>query len=171
MSFNVIAEAQVQVLIDDTIDLFTPAEKIDEIRAVVQNLRCHIIPEKVIFQGVLHKQIFFVDEENTVVHQGVDIPFSGFVDLPPAQPGQCCQLIPAIAFVDFELISPTRLREVAVIDLLVRLLDAPLPETVFCPNRQSSVSFRENPGVFVALGCESAGNNVGSVYSTKKGRK
>ncbi|HEY8345233.1 MAG TPA: DUF3794 domain-containing protein [Bacillota bacterium] len=171
MPFNIIAEAEVQVLIDDNIDLFTPAEKIDEIRAVVQNLRCHIIPEKVIFQGVLHKQIFFVDEENTVVHQGVDIPFSGFLDLPPAQPGQCCQLIPRIAFLDFELLSPTRLREVAVIDLLVRLLDAPLPETVFYPGQQSSVAFRENPGVFVALGCGSDENNVGSMYSTKKGRK
>lgn len=171
MSFTVIAEAQVQVLVDDTIDLFTPAEKVDEIRAVVQNLRCHIIPEKVIFQGVLHKQIFFVNEEGIVVHQGVDIPFSGFVDLPPALPGQCCQLLPTIAFIDFELLSPTSLREVAVIDLLVRLLDAPLLETVFCPNQQASVSFREKPGVFVALGCGSAVKNVGSVYSTKNGRK
>lgn len=51
MAVEVIAEAQVQVLVEDTIDLFTPAQKIDEIRAVVQDLRCHVIPGKVIFQG------------------------------------------------------------------------------------------------------------------------
>lgn len=152
MPFNVIAEAQVQVLVDDTIELFTPALKIDEIRAVVQNLNCHIIPEKVIFQGVLHKQIFFVNQENVVVHQGVDILFSGFVDLAPALPGQCCQLLPQIAFIDFNLLSPATLREVAVIDMLVRLLDAPPLENIFCNSRPVTTSFRGNPEVFVARG-------------------
>ena len=31
MSTRVVAEAQAQVLVDDTVELFTPAEKIDEI--------------------------------------------------------------------------------------------------------------------------------------------
>ena len=57
-NFNVVAEETVQVLVEDTIDLFTPAQKIDQIVARVENLRCHIIPDKVIFQAVLHKQIF-----------------------------------------------------------------------------------------------------------------
>lgn len=127
MSVAVIAEAQVQVLVEDTIDLFTPAQKIDEIRAVVQNLRCHVIPGKVVFQGILHKQIFFVNEDNIVVHQGVDIPFSGFVDIPEAAPGQFCQLAAFVEFIDFELLNPTQLRETTVILVNVQLLEtAPL---------------------------------------------
>jgi len=169
MSLNIIAEAEVQVLVDDTIQLFTPAQKIDEIRGVVQNLRCHIIPEKVIFQGILHKQIFFVNEEGTVVHQGVDIPFSGFVDLPPAVPGQCCQILPTIAFIDFELLPPTTLREVAVIDILVRLIDAPPLVNIFCSNQPINLSFRENPGVFVARACGAGGRNAGPVFTTRTG--
>ena len=98
MSTRVVAEAEgLLVLVDDTVDLFTPAEKIDEIRAVVEDLRCHIIPGKVIFQGILHKQIFFVNKRNTVVHQRVEIPFPDLLIL-QAEPGQGCQLIPEIVF-------------------------------------------------------------------------
>ena len=144
MSVEVIAEAQVQVLVEDTIDLFTPAQKIDEIRAVVQNLRCHVIPGKVIFQGILHKQIFFVNADNVVVHQGVDIPFSGFVEIPAAEPGQFCQLAATIEFIDFELLSPTQLRETTVILVNVQLLNtAPLQ---FLANFNSTTSNR--PAVF-----------------------
>ena len=128
MAVEVIAEAQVQVLVEDTIDLFTPAQKIDEIRAFVQNLRCHVIPGKVIFQGILHKQIFFVNEDNVVVHQGVDIPFSGFVDIPEAEPGQFCQAAASVEFIDFELLSPTALRETTVILVNIQLLNnVPMP--------------------------------------------
>lgn len=152
MGINVIAEARVQVLVEDTITLFTPALKIDEIRAVIQNLRCHIIPGKVIFQGILHKQIFFVNEDNVVVHQGVDIPFSGFVDLAPAEPGQCCQLTPVIEFIDFQLLSPTSLREVTVIGINVRLLDLPPFENIFCTTPENRAVFPSNRNLFLARG-------------------
>lgn len=144
MAVEVIAEAQVQVLVEDTIDLFTPAQKIDEIRATVQNLRCHVIPGKVVFQGILHKQIFFVNEDNVVVHQGVDIPFSGFVDIPEAEPGQFCQVSATVEFIDFELLSPTVLRETTVILVNVQLLsNAPL-SLVLAVNRNT----QERPAVF-----------------------
>ena len=44
-------------MVDDTVELFTPAVKIDEMWAVVEDLRCHIYRVKY-FQGILHKQIF-----------------------------------------------------------------------------------------------------------------
>lgn len=152
MSINVIAETQVQVLVEDTITLFTPAIKVDEIKATVQNLRCHVIPGKVIFQGILHKQIFFVNEDNVVVHQGVDIPFSGFVDLVQAEPGLCCQLTPIIEFIDFQLLSPTSLREVTVININVRLLDIPPLENIFCNSQQNNAVFLGVKNVFVTRG-------------------
>jgi len=156
MSVEVIAEAQVQVLVEDTIDLFMPAQKIDEIRAVVQNLRCHVIPGKVVFQGILHKQIFFVNEDNVVVHQGVDIPFSGFVDFPETEPGQFCQLASVVEFIDFELLSPTQLRETAVILVNVQLLNtAPLQILSTIINRTQSnrpVVFKGEKKAFIARG-------------------
>ncbi|MBA2132873.1 DUF3794 domain-containing protein [Capillibacterium thermochitinicola] len=155
MAVEVIAEAQVQVLVEDTIDLFTPAQKIDEIRANVQDLRCHVIPGKVIFQGILHKQIFFVNEDNVVVHQGVDIPFSGFVDIPEAEPGQFCQLAASVEFIDFQLLSPTTLRETTVILVNVRLLsNVPLPLvlTVNQNTPQRPAVFNGVKNAFVARG-------------------
>lgn len=138
-NFNVVAEETVQVLVEDTIDLFTPAQKIDQIVARVENLRCHIIPDKVIFQAVLHKQIFFVNEENVVVHQGADIPFSGFVDLPGVLPGQCCQLLPEIVFIEAELIDGETLREVVVIYMTVRVLDLTNLENIICHTAPNQV--------------------------------
>ncbi|NLW59283.1 MAG: DUF3794 domain-containing protein [Firmicutes bacterium] len=155
MAVEVIAEAQVQVLVEDTIDLFTPAQKIDEIRAFVQDLRCHVIPGKVVFQGILHKQIFFVNEDNVVVHQGVDIPFSGFVDLPAAEPGQFCQVAATVEFIDFQLFSPTVLRETTVIRVDVQLLsNVPLP-LVMAVNQntpQRPAVFNGVKSAFVARG-------------------
>lgn len=121
--FNVLAEETVQVLIEDTVELFTPAQKIDQIVASIRDVKCHVIPDKVIFQAILHKQIFFVNEDNTVVHQGVDIPFSGFVDMPGAVPGQGCQIDPTIEFVEATLPEPDLLREIVVVNMVIRLLD------------------------------------------------
>ena len=150
MEVNVIAEATVQVLVEDTVELFTPALKIDEIRAVVRDLRCHIIPGKVIFQGILHKQIFFVNADNVVVHQGVDIPFSGFVEIPAAEPGQTCQLAATIEFIEFELLSPTSLREITVIRVNVSLLEMPLFENVLITTPANQRVFLGNQDSFVA---------------------
>ncbi|HEX3046794.1 MAG TPA: DUF3794 domain-containing protein [Bacillota bacterium] len=120
----VIAETTAQVLVDDTITLPLEAEKIDEIVASIRDLNCFVIDNKVIFQGTLHKQIFFVGLLDGIVHHvGVDIPFSGFVDLPGVPAGSVCQLTPRIAFLNFQLLSPTQLRETVVIDIDIVVTD------------------------------------------------
>jgi hypothetical protein len=53
----------------------------------------------------------------------VDIPFSGFVDTPGVPAGSACQLNPVIEFINFELISPTQLRETVVISMGVTVFD------------------------------------------------
>lgn len=119
----VLAETTAQVLVDDTITLPQPAEKIDEIVARVKDLNCFVIENKVIFQGVLHKQIFFVDAKGFVRHVGVDIPFSGFVDVPGAPAGATCRLTATVEFIDFRLLTPTKLRETVVIVIGVTVTD------------------------------------------------
>lgn len=130
---EVIAETTAQVLVDDTVTLPRPAEKIDEIVARVQDLNCFVIENKVIFQGTLHKQIFFVDTKGVVRHVGVDIPFSGFVDLPGVQAGATCRLTATIEFINFQLLSPTQLRETVVIVVSVSVTDEVSNGTV-CTN-------------------------------------
>lgn len=46
-----------------------------------------ILPDKVVITGTLHKQIFFVADDDIVHHMGEDIPFTTFVDLPGISPG------------------------------------------------------------------------------------
>ena len=121
----VLAETIVQVLVSDDVILPLAAEKIDEIVASIRNLECFVIENKVVFQGILHKQIFFVSTDSIVHHYGIDIPFSGFGDVPGVPAGMTCQLIPEIVFLDFKLVSPELLRENVVIDMGIIVLDMP----------------------------------------------
>lgn len=135
---TIIAEGTAQVLVQNTITLFTPAQKIDEVQVSVRDLRCFIIPNKVIFQGVLHKQIFFVNLDQTSVHQGADLPFSGFLDLPGVVPGQCCTLTPTVVFVEDTLSSPTTLQETVVVDVAIQVTAGPCPMCT-CSCQQNNI--------------------------------
>lgn len=127
----IIAETTAQVLVDDVVTLPRAAEKVDEIVASIRDVNCFVIENKVIFQGILHKQIFFVDLEGVVRHLGVDIPFSGFVDVPGVPAGSACQLEPEIEFLAFEFVSPTELRETVVIRMGVTIFDTLVGQLLF----------------------------------------
>lgn len=87
----VVAENEKQLLLEDVVCIPEGAKKIFDIHAVIQDVECEIIPDKVIIQGNLHKQIFFVGEDDCVMHRRADIPFGTFVDVPGAEPGMICQ--------------------------------------------------------------------------------
>jgi hypothetical protein len=59
----------------------------------------------VIITGTLHKQIFFVADDDIVRHMGEDLPFTTFVDLPGIQPGDSVTVNPVVEHVSFELID------------------------------------------------------------------
>lgn len=58
-----------------------------------------------IITGNLHKQIFFVADDDIVRHQGEDIPFTTFVDLPGIDPTDEVTVTPCVEHVGFELID------------------------------------------------------------------
>ncbi|MBO8126327.1 MAG: DUF3794 domain-containing protein [Firmicutes bacterium] len=127
----VVGTATDQILVDSIVELEQPAVKIDEIRAVIRDATCTVISNKVIFQGVLHKQIFFVREpDNIVVHQAEDIPFSGFVDVPGAAPNNTCEVTFEIAFIEFNLLNSDQLRQKVLIDVAVTVFDGAIPVPV-----------------------------------------
>jgi len=106
MASRVIATNSRQILVENAVDLNRPAQKVQEIQARVENVGVEIIPNKVIITGTLHKQIFFVSDDNLVRHMGEDIPFTTFVDLPGINPGDSVTISPVVEHVGFELCDP-----------------------------------------------------------------
>jgi hypothetical protein len=77
--------------------------KIQEIQARVQDVSVEVIPNKVIITGTLHKQIFYVADDDIVRHMGEDIGVTTFVDLPGIEPGDSVSITPVVEHVGFEL--------------------------------------------------------------------
>ncbi|HYH03438.1 MAG TPA: DUF3794 domain-containing protein, partial [Bacillota bacterium] len=119
----VINENTRQLLVERNVVLNLPAIKVRNVNAEVRELTTDVIADKVVIQGVLHKQIFFVGEDNIVHHQAEDIPFSTFVDVPGAEPGMNVQIDPHIETVIFSLLSPTILHQKVVIEFFVKVTE------------------------------------------------
>jgi hypothetical protein len=120
---QVVTENTGQILLENDFTLDTAAVKVDEIVGNVRDIEVEVIPDKVIIQGILHKQIFFVDSGNLGRHQSEDVPFSLFVDAPGALPGMDVQVHPRIEALFFNLITPTVLRQKAVLEFFVKITE------------------------------------------------
>jgi len=107
MASRVIASNTRQILVENVADLNRPARKIQEIQARVENVNVEVIPNKVVISATLHKQIFFVADDDIVRHMGEDLPFTTFVDLPGINPGDGITITPVVEHVGFELIDKT----------------------------------------------------------------
>ena len=119
----VIGENTRQLLIERNVTLCIPAIKVRNINAIVKDITTDVIADKVVIQGVLHKQIFFVGEDNIVHHQAEDVPFSTFIDVPGAEPGMNVQIEPVIETVIFSLLTPTILHLKVVVEFFVKVTE------------------------------------------------
>lgn len=120
---EVVGENTNQLLLENEFTLATAAVKVDEIVGRIQDLEVEVIKDKVIIQGILHKQIFFVSTDNLGRHQGEEVPFSLFVDLPGAEPGMDVQVQPRIEAILFELVTPVMVRQKAVLEFFVKVTE------------------------------------------------
>jgi hypothetical protein len=77
---KVIGEAVAQVVVEGNISI--DAVKIDRIIAEVRDISNHVFQNKVVEQGTIHKQVFFVDREGIVREVEENIPFMVSVDIP-----------------------------------------------------------------------------------------
>jgi len=73
-----------QKLVEETKTL--PAIKIVDIDARISEITSIVKNGKVIVQGVVHKQIFFVGTDDLVHHVAEDLPFSEMIEVPPINP-------------------------------------------------------------------------------------
>lgn len=114
-----------QILVENVADLNHPAKKIQEIQARVENIEVETIPNKVIITGTLHKQIFFVADDDLVRHQGEDIAITTFVELPGITPNDSVSITPIVEHVGYELINPMGMGEGEPIDANDPYLEEP----------------------------------------------
>lgn len=82
---KVIGEKVAQVVLENEVPI--NAIKIDKIDASLRSVEDHVFDNKVVKQGIIHKQIFYVDPDNFVRHIAEDIPFMVTVDIPGVKPG------------------------------------------------------------------------------------
>lgn len=104
---RVVGENTKQAMIENQVCLDIPAQKVQDIMAIITDLRHEVIRGKVLINGTLHKQIFFVGPNDVVRHQAEDVPFSAVVEVPNAEPGMTAQIHPAIEHVGWVLIHET----------------------------------------------------------------
>lgn len=100
---EVIGENVKQILSETVLELDQPAIKIKDIQATFEDVNAVVINDKVIVQGIIHKQIFYVGEDNVEYHQAENVPFSTFVDVMGARPDMNVDVLPTVAFVKPEL--------------------------------------------------------------------
>ncbi|MEW6228823.1 MAG: DUF3794 domain-containing protein [Bacillota bacterium] len=100
------------------------AIKIKEIRADVRGITVEVIPNKVIVQGIVAKQVFFVGEDDIVHHFPEQGRFSALIDVPGAQPGMLVQVHPRI-FNIVAILSPdgNQIFQKVILDIDVTVTD------------------------------------------------
>ena len=71
----------------------------------------------------MHKQIFYIAEDNLEHHQAEDIPFSTFLDIVGAAPCMNVRVDARIETILFELTDSTTLHQKVVIEFFVKVTE------------------------------------------------
>ncbi|NLS44883.1 MAG: DUF3794 domain-containing protein [Firmicutes bacterium] len=103
---QVVGEDTGQILESGNVTLIVPAVKVTEIRANPEITLASVKEDKVVIQGNILKQIFFIDFNQVGRHQAVAIPFALMIDIPGAEPGMNVQVHATVADITFSL-EPT----------------------------------------------------------------
>ncbi|MDN5330975.1 MAG: hypothetical protein PWP45_200 [Tepidanaerobacteraceae bacterium] len=120
---QVVGQGSQQLIVETTVQLSNPAQKVDEIKATVRDIITDVITDKVVIQGVLHKQIFYVGTDNVEYHQAEDVPFSLFVDVTGAAPGMNVQVQPVIESINYTLENENTLQQKVVIQFSITVTE------------------------------------------------
>lgn len=107
-TLRVVGEGIAQVVVEN--EVYIDAIKIDKIDATLGPTEDHVFYNKVVKQGTIHKQIFFVDSNNFVRHMAEDIPFMVTVEIPGVKPSDYIEVQNHLIDVetDYQLIPVTQ---------------------------------------------------------------
>ncbi|MBS4024654.1 MAG: DUF3794 domain-containing protein [Clostridia bacterium] len=132
----VVGEAERQITLRQDIQFDHPVKKIIDVVSTVEIIRrdTTVIRDKVIVEGILRKQIFYVRKtDDAIFEQSVEERFTSFVDIPGARPGHHLQIFPEVEFVTHDPIPgqpDTFRRQTAVIALFAKVTEAVQLEVV-----------------------------------------
>jgi len=164
----VLAEEEAQVVVDTTFCLPELAKKVDHIDIMVRDLEAdpvfvhendstwnlsmskkwphniHNFPggrafvKKVVVHGTLHKQIYYVNQEDQVKHVGEDIPFTKTIDLTEPEPVMDIddveiQFHGTRADVTWDLVRASRLQQTGVVIVRVKISEQRQIMVAVCP--------------------------------------
>ncbi|MEW5919439.1 MAG: DUF3794 domain-containing protein [Bacillota bacterium] len=119
----VVGEDTVRQPLTTTVTLPITARKIFRIIPTVRDVTAEVRQSVVIVRGIIHKQIFLVDEGDLLRHAAEDIPFTKTVPIPGAEPGQHAQVNVNVILQEFALIDPPsrQLRQDLVLEIFVKV--------------------------------------------------
>ncbi len=122
---SVVGEDTISQALTRTVTLPITAKKIFRILPTVRDVTAEVEDDTVIIKGVIHKQIFLVDEGDLVRHASEDIPFTKTVDIPGARRGHEVQVHVKVTVDDFEVLdAPSKeLRQVIIIEAFVKVTE------------------------------------------------
>ncbi|HBG17600.1 MAG TPA: hypothetical protein DDW93_12535 [Firmicutes bacterium] len=125
---RVIGERVAQVVVESEVPI--DAIKIDKIEAQLGPFEDHVFKNKVVKQGTIHKQIFYVDSDNFVRHIAEDIPYMLTVEIPGVKPSDFVEVQNHLVDIDtdFQLVpcpsglgQRATLRQKVVAHILVKV--------------------------------------------------
>lgn len=115
------AEKQVNVMANINLPAGVEAAKVKSADAEVRNITTEVLPNKVIVQGTLHKQVFYVDATTRQMFEfSIDEDFTTFVHLDGVTPRTDVTVNAVLEYVKFDLVTPTTATQSAIIKLVVR---------------------------------------------------
>lgn len=122
---SVVNEDTLVQTITPTATLPLVAKKIFRILPTVRDVSAEIKKDTVIVRGVIHKQIFLVDEGDLVRHAAEDVPFTKTVDLPGVRDGMEVHVEVKVTVEDFELRHPPskELRQTLLLEIFVKVTE------------------------------------------------
>jgi len=122
---SVVGEDTAFFTLTPTATLPITAKKIFRIISSVRDVSAEVKENTVIVKGVIHKQIFLVDEGDLVRHVAEDVPFTRTVDIPGARAGMDVQVRVRVRLEDFQLVDPPgrTLRQTLVVEAFVKVTE------------------------------------------------
>lgn len=121
---KVIGEAVGQVVVRSSTCI--NAIKIDRIKASLADTTDHVFQNKVVKQGIIRKEVFYVNSHNILRFLTEDVPFTLTVEIPGLRPDPFVEIQNHLLSIDVDFrLTPARqclpgcLKQVIVADILV----------------------------------------------------
>ena len=121
---EVIGENTKQFLNESSLKLKEDPGELTEIKASFTDISAEVANEKVIVQGLIKKQVYYVGKDNLEYEQEEQIPFCTLVNVVGARPGMQVDVIPSIQLLEPSLSEERRvLSQKYIGDIFVKVTE------------------------------------------------